>query len=209
MRAFGSRSAISEGIAKPPKRMEMLRLSGPPASIATHVTRRPISSQVPSMNSPSGLSRPRTRRQIASTSASSYWRSTLNARTITGWPGTGISNPPTGKLSPSRSSALAARTRSGSISIPATRTSARTADNRSKSSTAVAGEAPYPRSMTNGSSARRSRHACGPVSHRSRRRIRLGLVVPRVTLPTGLPPLTPPRAGAAVTRSAFCTTGPA
>jgi hypothetical protein len=55
----------------------------------------------------------------------------------------------------------------------------------------------------------RSRQACGPVNQRSTRRMRLGLVVPRVTLPTGLPCLPAgflPLICGAVTRSAFCTT---
>ncbi len=100
MRAFGSRSATSDGSAKLPNRMDRLRLSGRSASSATHVTRRPISSQVPSMNSPSGASRPCTSRQMAATSASSYCRSTLNARTRTGRPATGSSKPPSWKLRP-------------------------------------------------------------------------------------------------------------
>ena len=41
----------------------------------------------------------------------------------------------------------------------------------------------------------------GPASQRSTRRIRLGLVVPRVTLPTGLPPRRRLRSGGPLTRS--------
>ena len=54
----------------------------------------------------------------------------------------GISKPPSRKLRPSRSSGLPAATRAGSISMPTTRTSGRTARSRSCSSTAVTGEAP-------------------------------------------------------------------
>ena len=93
--------------SKLPNRTDMLKDSGRSLSRATHVTRRPISSQVPSMNRPPGASRPWTSRQIPSTSASSYWRSTLKARTRTGRPGTGSSKPPTWKLRPGCSRALA------------------------------------------------------------------------------------------------------
>jgi 2,3-bisphosphoglycerate-dependent phosphoglycerate mutase len=106
IRALGSRSATSDGSSKLPNRTEKLRLKGRSASKATHVTRRPISSHVPSMNSPPGANRDCTSRQIPATSASSYCRSTLKARTNTGLPGTGTSKPPTWKLSPGRSKRL-------------------------------------------------------------------------------------------------------
>ncbi|BAS07377.1 hypothetical protein AHiyo4_07990 [Arthrobacter sp. Hiyo4] len=62
--AFGSRSAISDGRSKLPNRTDMLSDNGRSASRATHVTLRPISSQVPSIKSPPGASRPWTSRQI-------------------------------------------------------------------------------------------------------------------------------------------------
>ena len=84
MSAFGSRSATSEGRSRPPIRSEIVRLTGPRASTATHAARRPISSQVPSTSRPSGASRSCTSAQAAGTSSSAYCRSTLNARTTSG-----------------------------------------------------------------------------------------------------------------------------
>ena len=88
-----------------------------------------------------------------STSPSSYCRRTLNARTTAGRR-PASSNPPRTNVSVGGSAAgAAAATRAGSISTPVTRTSARTRRSRSRSSTAVTGVAPNPRSTTSGSAA--------------------------------------------------------
>ena len=101
------------------------------------------------------------------TSASSYWRSTLKARTTAGRAPAVQRDleaaDPEGRARPAPAG-RAARTRAGSISTPTTRTSGRTRRSRSCSSTAVTGDAPYPRSTTTGVPVRRrrSRQACGP-----------------------------------------------
>ena len=56
--------------------------------------------------------------------------------------GSGTSNPPRRKVTPGRAAADAIRTRSGSISIPTTSTSGRTARSRSCSSSVVVADAP-------------------------------------------------------------------
>jgi hypothetical protein len=80
---------------------------------------------------------------------------------------------------------LAAATRSGSISTPTTRTRGATRRSRPNNSTAVQGAAPYPRSTATAEPARRKAPPCEATIHRSIRRNRFGLVVPRVTAPTG------------------------
>src|SRR5699024_10160880 len=73
---------------------------GPDSSRRTQVARRPISSQVPSMICPPGLSPAIIIRQAASTSETSYWRSTLKARTTSArWPAS--SKPPRANPTPS------------------------------------------------------------------------------------------------------------
>jgi len=121
--------------------------------------------------------------QAAGTSASSYWRSTLRARITSGLRSVGISNPPRRKLSPGRSASRARAHRSGSISMPTTSTSGRRSARRARSSTAVCGVAPYPRSTTRGRDAWRK--AGSWAIHRSTRRRRLVPVVPRVIRPCG------------------------
>ena len=122
--AFGSRSATSEGRAKLPKRMDSAQAQRPfgverhPGDAAADLVAGAVDEQAARRRAG-----PAPAARWPATSASSYCRSTLKARTSTGRPGTGSSKPPSWKLSPGRSSALACRTRSGSISIPTTRTS--------------------------------------------------------------------------------------
>jgi hypothetical protein len=66
----------------------------------------------------------------------------LKARTSAGGRATGSSNPPSLKLSPSRSYGLASATRTGSISTPTTSTPGTTTRSRVNSSSVVACEAP-------------------------------------------------------------------
>ena len=58
------------------------------------------------------------------------------------FPGRGTSNPPSRNSTPSRVAADATRTRSGSISMPTTDTSGRTATRRSRNSSVVVALAP-------------------------------------------------------------------
>ena len=95
MRAFGRRSATSDGRSRPARRSETVSDTGPPASSATQVARRPTSSQVPSTTRPPGASLEAITAHASATSSSPYCRSTLKARTSTGRrpAGTGSSKP--------------------------------------------------------------------------------------------------------------------
>ena len=170
----------------------MVTVWGPEAVKATQVLTLPSSSQVASTTMPSGQavrsgSARTVRRRARHTDAA---HSRLGRRPGRGAAGRGGEiaqlEAAVPEAQPGRLSGCAASTRAGSISMPTTSTSGRTLRSRSKSSTAVTGEAPYPRSTTSGEpAARRSRQAAGPASQRSIRRSRLGFVVPRVTVPTG------------------------
>ncbi len=152
MSAFGSRSATIDGSSSPARRSEIVRLRGPSSRTSIQLATRPISSQVPSTTDPPGASRAAMRAQAAGTSASSYCRSTLNARITVARspPGNGTSNPPRTKEFRSRADASghaascsrARATRPGSISIPTTRTSGRVARSRRCISSAVIPLAP-------------------------------------------------------------------
>ena len=96
MSAFGRRSATTDGVSRPDRRRLMVKVRGPDAVTPTQLETRPSSSHVPSTTSPPGASRAAMLRQAPSTSASSYCRSTLNARITAGSrpSGVGTSKPP-------------------------------------------------------------------------------------------------------------------
>ncbi|SHT56557.1 Uncharacterised protein [Mycobacteroides abscessus subsp. abscessus] len=72
IRAFGSRSARSEGLSISNGSQARVSVSGPEASRSSHAHRRPISSQVPSMMSPPGASLSVMVAQACATSDSGY-----------------------------------------------------------------------------------------------------------------------------------------
>ena len=150
--------------------------------------RRPSSSQVPSTSSPSGASRSRNDGPGAGDLALVVLAQHVERAHDRGGrpPAAAPRTRRAAKDGPPAPAAAPRATRAGSISIPTTSASARTRRSRSCSSTAVTGEAPYPRSTTTGAaSAPPQPPRLGPASQRSTRRSRLGLVVPRVIVPTG------------------------
>ncbi len=207
IRALGSRSATSEGSTKLPNRTDMLNVRGRSRSRAIHVTRRPISSQVPSMNRPSAESRPCTSRQIRV-----HVSFLVLAQDVEGTDQDRVSGHRQFESAHNEFSARAvpapwlraparARSRCRRPARPVgRRAAARKARRRWQALRRSPGQPPA------GPPTCRRRQAWGPVSQRSTRRIRLGLVVPRVTFPTGLPGRILPEICGAATRSAFCTT---
>ncbi len=144
MSALGSRSATIDGRSSPSRRRLTVKVCGPAASTAIQLHTRPISLQVPSTRMPPGCRRPTMVAQAAATSDSSYCRRTFRARMIVALrpSGSGVSKPPSRKLTPGRAERAALATRSGSISIPTTSTSGLIFARRSCSSSAVVALAP-------------------------------------------------------------------
>ncbi len=165
-------------------RCESVRVCGPVWVSVIQADRRPSSSQVPSRSRPVGASRAHRVCQYGATSVSSYCRSTLKARINCGGRATGISKPPRINVNPGRLNSWAAATRSAEISIPQTSVAGFSIRSRCHNSTVVTGCAPNPRSTTRGFGW--CCHEVWLLNQRSDRRSRLGCVVPRVRLPTGL-----------------------
>ena len=186
IRALGgarrSRTAASgRPAARQGQRRRTAGLQRHPGRAASHFV------AVPSTKRPPGARRAQTNAQVGATSTSAYWRSTLKARTRVSRapPGSGISKPPRRIARPGPPAGGGGHARRVDLNADHLDVGARHRPQPVAQLDRVTGRRHTRGRRRSGCRGRPQPPPCGPASHLSQRRNRLGFVVPRVMAPTG------------------------